>query len=213
MLLMEGVRGMFTGLVEEMGYVEKMIASGSGARMVIRANSLTEGLNIGDSVSVDGVCLTAVGTSNDKFEVDIMPETLRRSTLSELRKGCRVNLERALRFGDRLGGHLVSGHIDARGTILSRVKRGNSVLLNISAPKDYQPYIIDKGSIAVNGVSLTVVSRQETSFSVSIIPHTLADTTLGLKKNGDRVNLEFDMIAKYVDNILLRGRPVNSVFD
>lgn len=156
------------------------------------------GLEVGDSIAVNGVCLTVVQIFPASFYADVMPETLRKTNLNELKNGDKVNLERALPAGGRLGGHFVSGHIDATGTILAQKKEGNALVLEIAAPAAVTNYLIPKGSVAVDGISLTIVEVGESSFSVSLIPHTAKYTTLGYKKPGDKVNLEADLLGKYV---------------
>jgi riboflavin synthase len=183
---------MFTGLVASTGTVEA-----AGARLRI-ATPLTAELERGDSIAVGGVCLTAVAIENGTFEADVMEETLKRSSLGSLKPGDPVNLELALRVGDRLGGHFVQGHVDATGTVESVEPREHSTLIGFAAPADVLRYMVEKGSIAVDGVSLTVVNVGERSFSVSLIPETLERTTLGALEPGDLVNLEADMLAKYV---------------
>lgn len=194
---------MFTGIIEEMGRLQgRQGFPGGGAELVIAAGKILDDLKIGDSVAVNGVCLTAVQLGRGTFTVQVMPETLRKTDLARLEPGQGVNLERALALGDRLGGHLVSGHVDGTGTLVRRAKEGNAELLYFRAPPEILRYIIAKGSIAVDGVSLTVAALQEDGFSVSLIPHTAAVTTLGYKKPGDAVNLETDLIGKYVEKLL-----------
>jgi riboflavin synthase len=182
---------MFTGLVEQMGEVRR-----AGARLAV-ATPLAAELERGDSIAVNGVCLTAVATSNDSFEADVMEETLVRSTLGRVRPGDRVNLELALRVGDRLGGHFVQGHVDATGRVERIEEREHSRLMRFGAPPELLRYVVEKGSIAVDGVSLTVSEVDAKGFSVSLIPETLQRTTLGTLAEGDPVNLEVDMLAKY----------------
>lgn len=199
---------MFTGLVEELGEVQSRQQSSSGAVLTIKGNLVRKDLKPGDSVAVNGICLTVsrLGGAGE-FYADIMPETLRRTNLHELRQGSKVNLERALRAGDRLGGHFVSGHIDGTGEIISCRREGNAEIYHFAAPPQVLRYLVEKGSVAVDGISLTVVTVEETSFSVSLIPHTAALTTLGYKKPGDRVNLEADMLAKYLEKLLAEYFP------
>lgn len=193
---------MFTGLVEELGTVQRLIRGADSARLSISAGRVLEGIRLGDSIAVNGVCLTAVGFTGHQFEVEIMAETLAKTNLGALKPGDRVNLERALRVGDRLGGHLVSGHIDGVGTIKNQERRDIAVLTEVEGPPEVLHYVVPKGSIAVDGVSLTVVTCSDKSFWVSLIPHTAQATTLGFKRRGDTVNLEADMLAKYVERIL-----------
>jgi riboflavin synthase len=182
---------MFTGLVEQMGEVQS-----AGTRLAVRTRLAAE-LERGDSIAVNGVCLTAVDITGDGFEADVMEETLVRSSLGRLQTGDRVNLELALRVGDRLGGHFVQGHVDATGHVVAIEQRDHSRLVQISAPPEVLRYVVEKGSIAVDGVSLTVFDVDAQSFWVSLIPETLERTTLGTVAEGDPVNLEVDMLAKY----------------
>ena len=182
---------MFTGLVEQMGEVRT-----AGTRLSV-ATPLAADLQRGDSIAVNGVCLTAVDIGDDSFEADVMEETLERSALGGLRAGDRVNLELALRVGDRLGGHFVQGHVDATGSVESVDQREHSRVVRVTAPAEVLRYVVEKGSIAIDGVSLTVVDVDGQGFSVSLIPETLERTTLGTVSPGDPVNLEVDMLAKY----------------
>lgn len=193
---------MFTGLVEELGVLRRLIRGADSAHLHISAAKVLDGISIGDSIAVNGVCLTVVDYDRDSFTADVMAETLARTNLGGLTPGRRVNLERALRLGGRLGGHLVSGHIDGVGTIVRREDRDIAVLVTIAAPPAVMRYIVKKGSVAVDGISLTVVETDAGSFQVSLIPHTARSTTLGYKRNGDTVNLEGDMIGKYVEKFL-----------
>jgi riboflavin synthase len=182
---------MFTGLIAQTGQVRK-----NGARLAVETE-LAKELEPGDSIAVNGVCLTAVAIDDNGFEADVMEETLVRTSLGRLQQGDRVNLELALRIGDRLGGHFVQGHVDATGRILEIEQREHSRVLLIGAPPEILRYIVEKGSIAVDGVSLTVTEVEAKGFSVSLIPETLERTTLGSVSEGDPVNLEVDMLAKY----------------
>jgi riboflavin synthase len=193
---------MFTGLVAEMGTVERLREGTDLCKLSLRARQVLEGLQIGDSVAVNGVCLTVTERKSNGFTADVMPETVRRTTLHELRPGDRVNLERALRPSDRLDGHIVQGHVEGVGTIVRIRPEGNALVYGIDAPAALLPYIVPKGSIAVDGVSLTVTEVGPSSFGVSLIPHTAAQTTLGWKKPGDRVNLETDILARYIERFL-----------
>lgn len=170
--------------------------------MVIAAEQVTKDLAIGDSVAVNGACLTAVEIQVDSFSVDLVPETLRVTQFGTIRAGDLVNLERSLAVGSRLGGHFVQGHVDACGQIKNRREHGNTLLLEVAAPPEVMRYVIPKGSIAVDGVSLTIMQRFENSFVISLIPHTAAVTTLGFKRPGDPVHLEADMLGKYVQQFL-----------
>ena len=193
---------MFTGLVEEMGTVRERVPSAAGARMVIGCDVVREGLAIGDSVSVNGACLTVVQLTDDSFAVDCVEETLRRTTVGDRQAGDRVNLERAMRVGDRLGGHIVQGHVDGTGTIRDITPEGDGVLMSVAADGDLLRYVVEKGSITVDGVSLTVASRQPDGFTIALIPHTMEATTLGPGTVGRRVNLEADVLAKYVEALV-----------
>jgi riboflavin synthase len=194
---------MFTGIIEEVGIVTKLVGSSSGALITISCKKILEDLEVGDSVAVNGVCLTAREVKNDSFVADIMPETLRSTTLSELSAGKRVNLERALKAGGRFGGHMVLGHVDGVGRILRTYPEGNAVVFEIGVPPELMKYIVPKGSIAVDGISLTVQAVSIHGFLVSIIPHTLNTTVLQYKNQGDTVNIETDIIGKYVREYLL----------
>lgn len=194
---------MFTGLVEEIGKVQSIIKSTKSARIIIKASRVLEGVGIGDSLCTNGVCLTVTEFTSHSFSVDVMAETMRRSNLHKLSTGDEVNLERALRVGDRLGGHIVSGHIDGMGTITSYENEDNAIWVTIETSTEVLRYIVQKGSIAIDGISLTVAYVDETVFKVSIIPHTKEVTTLLRKKVGDVVNLECDMIGKYIEKLLL----------
>ena len=193
---------MFTGLVEEIGRVESIVKSTKSSRITIKAKKILEGVELGDSISTNGVCLTVSSFDTSRFSVDVMAETMRLSNLSSFSPGDEVNLERALSLGDRLGGHIVSGHIDGMGTILNFQREDNAVWITIGCPPEVLKYIIYKGSIAIDGVSLTVAYVDESVFKVSIIPHTKDMTTLLVKKVGDKVNLECDMIGKYIEKLL-----------
>ncbi len=190
---------MFTGIIEGLGTITAIRPSGAGRRMRVTADFALDQTRIGDSIAVNGACLTAVSLAGRQFAVDLSPESLTTTTFSEARNGDRVNLERALRLSDRLDGHLVSGHVDAMGTIQSRESVGNAILIAIAAPPETTRYLIHKGSVAVDGVSLTVNACNRQGFQVSIIPHTAKLTTVGFKAVGARVNIETDLIGKYVE--------------
>jgi riboflavin synthase len=205
----------FTGIVEELGEVVAIEDLGDSSRIRVRGSVVTEGVRHGDSIAVNGVCLTVVDTpgqlseGSGEFSADVMAETLNRSSLGALTPGARVNLERAMALGDRLGGHLVQGHVDATATLLSRAPgrpgadgRPQWEVLRFSLPGAVARYLVDKGSITVDGVSLTVVEAGADHFTVSLIPTTLALTTLGRKQPGEPVNLEVDVLAKYVERLL-----------
>lgn len=193
---------MFTGLIEEVGKVESVIKSTKSAKITIKACKILEGIKLGDSISTNGVCLTITSFSGNSFIVDVMPETMRNSNLSKLSPGEQVNLERALRASDRLGGHMVSGHIDGIGTIKNYEQEDNAVWITVAAAAEILKYVVHKGSIAIDGVSLTIACVDETEFKVSIIPHTKEKTTLLDKKVGDQLNLECDVIGKYIEKFL-----------
>ena len=193
---------MFTGIVEEVGRVSSIKNSTNSAILTIEAEKVLEESKIGDSISVNGVCLTVTDISSKSFSADIMHESLKRSSLGELKKGSRVNLERALKLRTRLGGHIVSGHIDGVGKIKSIKKDDNAVWYCIEANEKILKYIIEKGSVAIDGISLTVAEENDKDFSVSVIPHTRAASNLSEKKIGSRVNIENDCIAKYVEKLL-----------
>jgi len=192
----------FTGIVEELGEVVAVEDLGDSSRFRLRGPKVTEDAGHGDSIAVNGVCLTVVDTADGEFTADVMAETLARSSLGALTPGARVNLERPLALGGRLGGHLVQGHVDGTGIITERVPGEHWEVVRISVPAGLTRYIVEKGSITVDGVSLTVVEAGEKDFTVSLIPTTLALTTLGLKRVGDPVNLEVDVLAKYVERLL-----------
>lgn len=193
---------MFTGIVEEIGTVLTLDQGPGDARLVLNGPVVTDGTRLGDSIAVDGVCLTVTASAEGRFEVDVMPETLRRSTLGRLTAGSRVNLERAVRADGRLDGHLVQGHVDGVGTLVSRTPGARWDDLVLQCPPELARYVAEKGSITVSGVSLTVTSVGADRFGVSLIPTTLEATTLGALEPGDEVNLEVDVIAKYVERLL-----------
>ena len=193
---------MFTGIIEQTGKVKSFRKKGNQANLTIQFKENISDLALGESIAINGVCLTVVKSGNDYFSADISEETLNRTNLGKLKTSDEINLERALKVGDRLGGHLVSGHIDGAGCISKKIKKGEDILLTIEAPEEIMKYVVGKGSIAVDGISLTVASCNEKSFTVSIIPHTEACTNLKWKKTGDVVNLENDMIGKYVEKFV-----------
>lgn len=196
---------MFTGIVEERGTVASIEQLTNAARVAIRGTVVLSDVKAGDSIAVNGVCLTVVDLGPDFFTADVMEETLKRSSLDAVSAGSEVNLERAARLDSRLGGHLVQGHVDGTGQVLAVEPDDHWTAMRISLPADLGRYVVEKGSITVDGVSLTVVSVDDEGFSVSLIPTTLAETTLGSRQVGDRVNLEVDAIAKYVER-LMQGR-------
>lgn len=193
---------MFTGIVEEVGTVCRVVSGQLSGELAIRASKVLAGTRIGDSIAVNGVCLTVTALLPDGFTADVMPETLRRSNLGKLRQGAKVNLERAMPACGRFGGHIVSGHIDGVGTITEQCREGNAVWVRITASREILALIVEKGSICVDGISLTVAALGDDSFQVSVIPHTGSETTLLTKSAGDPVNLENDVVAKYVQRLL-----------
>ncbi|MER5931536.1 riboflavin synthase [Streptomyces sp. NPDC002054] len=193
---------MFTGIVEELGEVTAVEQLEEASRFRLRGPVVTEDAKHGDSIAVNGVCLTVVDTADGEFTADVMQETLNRSSLGALVQGSRVNLERPMALGGRLGGHLVQGHVDGTGEIVSRTPSENWEIVKVSLPANLSRYVVEKGSITVDGVSLTVVEAAADWFTISLIPTTLALTTLGFKQAGDPVNLEVDVLAKYVERLL-----------
>jgi len=193
---------MFTGIIEGLGNIAAIRSSGQGKRVTIEADFSLDQTKIGDSISVSGACLTAVKIGNRRFEVDVSPETLKTTIFDQAKVGDRVNLERAMRFSDRIDGHLVSGHIDGTGIVKQREILGNAVIVTIAVAESLARYMIAKGSVAVDGISLTINSCDAGSFSISLIPYTAKLTTIGFKNRGDRVNIETDMIGKYVERFL-----------
>lgn len=193
---------MFTGLIEDLGEIVRIGRKENSFQVTIAAHFQLGPHDIGASIAIDGVCLTVVEFEKEKFTVDVSPETLERTTIKKKKRGDSVNLERALRLSDRLGGHLVSGHIDGVGTIKSIEKKENSRIILIEAPKEISRYLIEKGSVALDGTSLTINNVTGNAFSVTIIPHTAGVTTIGRKKAGDEVNIETDLIGKYVEKML-----------
>jgi len=190
---------MFTGIIEEIGSIKKIDRKGQGLQLMISCQEILEDMKIGDSISTNGVCLTVTTFGSDYYMTDVMPETAKLSTLNHLRIGESVNLERALALGDRFGGHMVSGHIDGTGEIIRKVKDSNATRLLIRCSEDMLRYTVKKGSITLDGISLTVVSITNCEFEVSIIPQTKEDTTLLSKALGDYINIENDMVAKYIE--------------
>jgi riboflavin synthase len=201
---------MFTGIIEEMGSVKALRHEAGAARLVVSASTVLGDTALGDSICVNGVCLTVVDMDKSGFTADVAVETLKVTNLGELKAGAKVNLERALRLSARIGGHLVSGHVDAVGRIRERREEGNGWRIYIDAPDAVSRYVIKKGSIAVDGISLTVADVDKKGFSIAMIPHTAKLTTLGFKSAGDSVNLEADIIGKYVER-LLSGRVEGGV--
>lgn len=193
---------MFTGIIEEIGTVQTVQHSGDNSFIKIRAEKILSDVHNGDSIAVNGICLTVTDFSNNIFRADVMNETLNRSSLGSLRNGSPVNLERAMPANGRFGGHIVSGHIDGTGVISDIKKDGIAIWYTISTKPEIMRYIIEKGSIAIDGISLTVAKVTDNSFSVSIIPHTAQQTILSYKKTGDIVNLENDIVGKYIEKLI-----------
>lgn len=201
---------MFTGLIEEIGEIRNIVPIGGGYKISVEANFIFDDLKIDDSVSINGACQTVVNKKNNVFEVEAVEETLRKTTLGNFRPGKKVNLERALTLNKRLGGHIVLGHIDGTGTILSIQPETTGIIIKVKYPPEFSNYVINAGSICVDGVSLTTARTSNDWFFVSIIPHTWKKTTLSLLRTGDKVNLEFDVIGKYIEKIATNILPLRS---
>lgn len=199
---------MFTGLVEETGQIRSVRRAGRSLHLTVGARKVLSGSKVGDSIAVNGVCLTVVRVDGDAFTADVMPETYERTNLKDLPTGAPVNLERTLAVGDRFGGHIVQGHVDGTGRILAVEPEEIAVWLTVELPQDLSRYLVPKGSITIDGISLTVVAVGPDRFRVSLIPHTYAATAMRHRKVGDRVNLEVDILAKYVER-MLAGRQGN----
>ena len=199
---------MFTGLIEEIGHIASTHRHGKVTDITISAEKVLGDVKVGDSLAVNGVCLTIAGIGATSITVQAVEETLKRTSIERLKRGSSVNLERALKLGDRLGGHLVQGHIDGKGKILSRAGEKDTILLSIAPEPTLEPYIVEKGSIAVDGVSLTVTYAKKGEFGVSLIPHTLGETTLENLQVGNYVNIETDIIAKYVQKLIERNESL-----
>ena len=193
---------MFTGLIEEKGLIESITDRSGGKRIIVKCNDILNDIKVDDSISIDGICQTVVKTGSNCFEVEAVEETLKKTTVRYWRNGQTVNLERALKFSDRLGGHLVMGHIDTVGEIIQITKLGSSIKYELLFPQEFSKYIIEQGSIAINGISLTIAESYPTSLVVSIIPHTLSKTNISELKKSDKVNLEFDILGKYIEKLL-----------
>ncbi|WP_026584249.1 riboflavin synthase [Bacillus sp. J33] len=189
---------MFTGIIEELGTVKKVVQQGKAMKLTIQATKILSDLHLGDSIAVNGVCLTVTEFTKEEFSADVMPETFKSTSLSAIKERTKVNLERAMSANGRFGGHFVTGHVDGTGQILKKTASENAIYIQISVPAELTHLLIMKGSIAVDGISLTVFGNEENTVTVSIIPHTASETVLGFKSVGDIVNLEFDMLAKYL---------------
>ncbi len=200
---------MFTGIIEDLGIIKSLQTTQKSAKVHIQSPLIVSDLKTGDSIAVNGICLTATSFDTASFSVDVMMETLQKTNLGKLKPGQKVNLERALRLSDRLGGHLVSGHIDATGTIQEKTIQEIAIVLKITYPPKMDKYLIPKGSVAIDGTSLTIVEVKPPCFTVSLIPHTRGLTTLGFKDVGDTVNLEFDIIAKYLEKLKNSSQTLN----
>lgn len=200
---------MFTGIVEELGKINKLEKRAGGARIVVAAEIVTDGTNEGDSIAVNGVCLTAVDVGENSFAANVSQETLNRSTLGDLKTNSAVNLERAATLQTRLGGHIVQGHVDAAGKFLGAENSGDFWTVRVRFPKEIGQYLVYKGSVSVEGISLTIANLGEDFFEIAVIPKTWELTNLSSLKNGDAVNLEADVIAKYVERIMLYGKKTS----
>ena len=198
---------MFTGIIEEIGHVQRINQQSRSAQIQIKASKVLGDVAVGDSIAVNGVCLTVVSFDNQHFTADVMPETINKTTLQELKPGSPVNLERALQVGGRLGGHIVQGHVDAVGTIVQKQVLEIAIIYRIKTTPEVLQFVVPKGSVAIDGISLTVVDIFQDSFTVSLIPHTAHETILGGKNPGDRVNLESDIIGRYVQHLMTRTSP------
>ena len=200
---------MFTGIIESFGTIKRIESNGEGKILHIGCDLDLSQSKIGDSIAVNGACLTAVSLGKSDFKVDMAPETVARTTFKQMGPGTRVNIERALRLSDRIDGHLVSGHIDGKGTISSVIRNANAVIISVTVDEELAADMIEKGSVAIDGISLTInqISQKgsKAQFQVSVIPHTAEITTIGLKRAGDKVNIETDMLGKYVRKILMGG--------
>ncbi len=194
---------MFTGIVERMGQVEVVTETEDGRRLVVVGDGLGE-VSVGSSIAVNGVCLTAVEVATDRIAVDVIPETLDRTNLGDLQTDSKVNLERPMPADGRFDGHIVQGHVDGVGVVAAITEDGGGVVMSVDVAPDLHRYLVEKGSVTIDGVSLTVAGLTETGFTVALIPHTLDITTLGLRNEGDEVNLEMDVLAKYVERLLGR---------
>lgn len=205
-----GGNRIFTGIVEELGTIQHIKPGSRSFRITINATKVLEQVKLGDSIAVNGVCLTVVDFSQNSFTCDVMPETYQMTTLKYLNAGSSINLERALRLTDRLGGHLVQGHVDGIGTILEKHRYEIAIIYKFKADPHVLKYIVPRGSIAVDGVSLTVIEVTNENFTVSLIPHTAGLTTLGIKREGDKVNLESDIIGRYIEKLLNSNQGIKT---
>ena len=196
---------MFTGIVEEVGHIRRIIKRNRSERLTVSCRKVLDGTKIGDSIAVNGACLTVISMDHDSFDADVTPETMRRTAFSLFRPGSPVNLERALRLSDRLGGHIMMGHVDGVGHIISMAKEDNAINISISLERKWMWYVIEKGSVAVDGISLTVAERRDDSFSIALIPHTGSETALLQKHSGDPVNIECDYLGKYIEQLMKEG--------
>lgn len=196
------MRNIFTGIIEELGVVKSIAINGASGCITIKASKVLEGTKLGDSIAVNGTCLTVTSINSDGFSADVMAETVRRTSLSQVGKGDMVNLERAMALNGRFGGHIVSGHIDGTGTITKYKKEENAIWVTIKVPEEILNLIVEKGSICIDGISLTVATVSDRDFQVSIIPHTAKETTLIQKKVGSLVNLENDIVGKYIKKFM-----------
>jgi riboflavin synthase len=201
---------MFTGIIEEIGTVNNTNMAGGSGELKIAARLILDDAKLGDSIAVNGVCLTVTRINSSEISFDVSTETLRRSNLGTLKRGSQVNLERALAADGRFGGHMVSGHIDGTGTLMGKREEGNSVIFTFQAPPAIMHYLIEKGSIAIDGISLTITGLSHDSFNVAVIPHSLQQTTLGTHRIGATINLENDLIAKYIEKLLPTVKDENS---
>lgn len=195
---------MFTGIIEEVGSIERIKQTGNAILMTIASKKLLEDVKLGDSIAVNGVCLTVTSSDKGSFTVDVMPETVKATSLKQLSRGSNVNLERAMAAGGRFGGHFVSGHVDGIGEVIKKQKQDNAIYYEIKVSEALRNYIIMKGSIAIDGTSLTVFGVTDTTFTISIIPHTISETIIGAKGTGDIVNIECDMVGKYIEQFIER---------
>lgn len=201
---------MFTGIIEEIGKVQTVRRAGEAIEMVIEAKEILKDVGLGDSIAVNGVCLTVTSYSNHLFTVDVMPETIHSTSLKDIKARSKVNLERAMAAGGRFGGHFVSGHVDGVGVIVEKKPLQNAVYYKIQVPDVLKNYLVVKGSVSVDGTSLTIFAVEDNVFTISLIPHTMEQTVIGLKGSGDNVNIECDMLVKYMDHLINRKQQSSS---